>query len=58
MEEEIAFVEKEIQRLEDISKKTYYRLTYFRRIRKRLEEQDPKKSSKITKLTQLTFFGT
>lgn len=55
MEEEIKFIEKEIQRLELITKKTYYRLAYFRRVRDRLGTKQEEKSAKIT---QLTFFGT
>lgn len=55
MVDEIAFIEKEIQRLEEINKKTYYRLMYFRRVKKKLEDKEP---TKISKVTQLDLFGT
>lgn len=55
MIDEIAFIDKEIQRLEDITKKTYYRLIYFRRVKKKLEDKEP---VKISKVTQLDLFGT
>lgn len=57
MEEDIQFLDKEIQRLEEISKKTYYRLAAFRRIRKNYaNETEARKNT--AKITQLTFFGT
>lgn len=55
MQEEIAFIDKEIQRLEDITKKTYYRLAYFRRVKQKLEGVE---RANPQKLVQLSLFGT
>lgn len=53
MKEEIKFIDKEIQRLEDIQRKTQWRLFHFRKVRKGLEKPQ---RAKILGIKQLDLF--
>ena len=60
MEDEIKFIDKEIQRLEEILSRTTYRLRSFKNIKKSMEEKScySEKIVKIQKLIQMDMFGT
>lgn len=58
MDEDIAFVDKEIQRLEEIAKNTYYRLAKYRSLKKRLIGPDQARIQLYVKPVQLNLFGT